>query len=299
MFQVLFIVFIIGYSIKDRLLGGVLVVLCFLSVLGCLSAISMLKEAIKENKRRQAYEELKKKYFVYAIVASLLAKMAKADGRVDFREINAASTIFTRVAGCSSSIAYKYCVNVFRLAKDDILTIYDYAKLLISVVNDQDARMLIYEFIWSVATADGILAETEDGMLRRLPSCLQIPSSAYATFKCAWEQVKREKERRRQQAYERYRQDEYKRRSEEARNQRQQRSGSMSGKLADAYRILESSEDMSVAELKKKYRELARRHHPDVLRANGISEEMIKWATEKMAEINNAWEIICKERDIK
>ena len=38
------------------------------------------------------------------------------------------------------------------------------------------------------------------------------------------------------------------------------------------------------------------RYHPDRLRAEGVSESMIAIANRSMSEINEAWDIIKKER---
>jgi DnaJ like chaperone protein len=50
--------------------------------------------------------------------------------------------------------------------------------------------------------------------------------------------------------------------------------------------------------LRRAYRAQAKKHHPDLLRAQGLPEEMITRATEQMARINNAWEEIKRARGI-
>ena len=41
--------------------------------------------------------------------------------------------------------------------------------------------------------------------------------------------------------------------------------------------------------MKKAYRALAKKYHPDTLRAQGLPDEMVGRATERMARINAAW----------
>ena len=41
--------------------------------------------------------------------------------------------------------------------------------------------------------------------------------------------------------------------------------------------------------MKRAYREKAKKCHPDVLRAQGLPEEMIGKANEQMARVNEAW----------
>ena len=59
---------------------------------------------------------------------------------------------------------------------------------------------------------------------------------------------------------------------------------------ADAYAILGVDESCSDAELKKAYRRMMNRHHPDKLVAKGLPEEMMRIATVKTREIKAAYD---------
>ena len=50
--------------------------------------------------------------------------------------------------------------------------------------------------------------------------------------------------------------------------------------------------------LRRRYRELAKKNHPDALRAQGLPEEMVGKATERMSRINAAWSTIRAARGI-
>lgn len=72
------------------------------------------------------------------------------------------------------------------------------------------------------------------------------------------------------------------------------------GKDADnPYEILDADPDVSDAEIKKIYRNLVRENHPDKLMAQGLPQEFIDLANEKLASINAAYDRICKQRGIK
>ena len=62
--------------------------------------------------------------------------------------------------------------------------------------------------------------------------------------------------------------------------------------MNDPYKILGVPEDASDEEIKKAYRELARKYHPDNYHDNPLED----LAQEKMKEINAAYEQITKER---
>ncbi|MGZ8548893.1 MAG: DnaJ domain-containing protein, partial [Sulfuricurvum sp.] len=63
-----------------------------------------------------------------------------------------------------------------------------------------------------------------------------------------------------------------------------------------AYALLGLSQGSSMDDIKKAYRTLVREHHPDIIKAQGASDEYLKIATEKVQEINAAYEMIKKSR---
>lgn len=67
---------------------------------------------------------------------------------------------------------------------------------------------------------------------------------------------------------------------------------------ADPYEVLGVSRSDNDDEIKSAYRKLIREHHPDVLIAKGVPQELIDTATEKMAHINNAYDRIEKDRSL-
>lgn len=66
--------------------------------------------------------------------------------------------------------------------------------------------------------------------------------------------------------------------------------------LDHAYGILEISPTASKQEVKRAYRRLMSRNHPDKLIAKGLPEAMIKMANEKTQKISKAYEQICENK---
>ena len=201
-----------------------------------------------------------------ASVAAMLAKMAKADGVVSRHEIAGVESAFRRLG--FTPAARRYAIEVFRRAKDDSHSIYDYARDFANAVDSVEVRELFYEILWDVAGADGVFSGNELLILQRIPRALGIRLDWYAYFAS-------------------------------------QRLGGRSGgrrspqnPLADAYAVLGASADDSADELKRKYRELAKRNHPDALRAQGLPEEMVGKATERMSRINEAWAAVKEARGL-
>jgi DnaJ like chaperone protein len=66
--------------------------------------------------------------------------------------------------------------------------------------------------------------------------------------------------------------------------------------LTHAYALLNISSDASKQQVKRAYRQLMSKHHPDKLIAQGLPETMIKMATEKTQAIQKAYESICNAK---
>jgi len=79
-------------------------------------------------------------------------------------------------------------------------------------------------------------------------------------------------------------------------NQRTQRPPPTSTLISNAYTLLNIKPTSTQAEIKKAYRRLISRHHPDKLMAQGLPESMIKLANDKTQQITKAYELICKDR---
>ena len=199
-----------------------------------------------------------------ASAAAMLAKMAKADGVVSKYEIACVEQAFRRLG--FTPAARRYAIDVFRQAKNDDRSIYDYAADFAETVDSPEVCELLYEILWDVAGADGTFGQNELLILQRMPRALGIPVEWYGYF-----------------ASQRLRRD---------------TGAAARDPLAEAYSLLGARAEDSADELKRKYRELAKRNHPDLLRAQGIPEEMIGKATERMSRINEAWAVIREARGL-
>ena len=200
---------------------------------------------------------------------AMFAKMAKADGQVSRDEIQTVEYAFTRLGFAPEDRAV--AVEAFRAAKDDARTIYDYAWLFTSVVTNRTVRELFYELLWDLACADGTVSPREDAILRSMPAHLRISPEWYALH--AREHLAGGGSARGGASG--------RRRAEDAPPPRD--------RLAEAYATLGVPSGASDDAVKKAYRALAKKYHPDTLRAQGLPDEMVGRATERMARINAAW----------
>ena len=64
------------------------------------------------------------------------------------------------------------------------------------------------------------------------------------------------------------------------------------------YQILQVDKEASLEIIEKAYKTLVKKYHPDIITGQGASQNIIDEATTKLQEINEAYEIIKKQRGI-
>lgn len=199
----------------------------------------------------------------------MLAFIAKADGHISKGEVDVASRCL-RAMGLSES-EYQQCVAAFNSIHDASFSSFMACAEGFAHVATSEACTLLYEMLWIVAAADGVLEPGEDNLLRSVASPLGIDTLLYHYFK------------------RRYFGDGTS--HADGRSQQEQ-------ELEKAYAKLGCTSSDTDEALKTAYRKLAMRYHPDRLRAEGVPEGMISQATRSMAEINGAWETIKHARGL-
>ena len=200
-----------------------------------------------------------------ASAAAMLAKLAKADGCVTQREIVAVEAAFARLG--FDAATRDYAIAAFRKAKDDAHTIYEYAAEFSEAIGSVEVRELFYGLLWDIACSDGTATREELEILQRMTVALGIRSRWFDFYA-------------------------------KSHNSERGRCGATGGEsdLVAAYATLGVSATASDEEIKAAYRELAKKNHPDLLRSQGLPDEMVVQATERMKRINEAWQIIRNAR---
>lgn len=205
----------------------------------------------------------------------LSAAVIKADGRFVKSELNYIKNFFLRNMG--EAQAYSALLRL-REIMDSNYNIHS----VCSELNQNSTiyeRLLVLQFLFGIASADGALEEVEIAKIREISDACGIPAHDFESIKAMY-----------QGGYQQYG-------GSYGGNQSSQNYAPYSmHSLEEDYKILEVSPEASDEEVKKSYRTLAKKYHPD--RVAHLGEDMQRAAEEKFSKLGEAYNNIKKARGI-
>ena len=216
----------------------------------------------KLNKDALAHSEL-------GLFVALSAKVAKADGRVDELEAELVSNMFTDISALfpDPEATKKLLKEIFDEEKNAPHNLDLVAQALYKTLEkDVHKRQKMVEFLVNLTYIDGTLSQSEEDMLHRIAYHLGFSER---DLKAMMERFG---------SY--------------------HRNSIKESSIDQAYALLGVTAQATNDEVKKAYRALVREYHPDIIKSQGASEEYLKEATEKVQDINAAYEMIKKSRGI-
>src|SRR3990167_403720 len=216
----------------------------------------------KLNKDALAHSEL-------GLFVALSAKVAKADGRVDELEAELVSNMFTDISALfpDPEATKKLLKEIFDEEKNAPHNLDLVAQALYKTLEkDVHKRQKMVEFLVNLTYIDGTLSQSEEDMLHRIAYHLGFSER---DLKAMMERFG---------SY--------------------HRNSVKESSIDQAYALLGVTAEATNDEVKKAYRALVREYHPDIIKSQGASDEYLKEATEKVQDINAAYEMIKKSRGI-
>lgn len=204
----------------------------------------------------------------------MMGYIAKSDGRVSEREINYARDVMRRM-GLNAQQSQE-AINFFNLGKQPDFDAYAAVENLKRACWRHPSLLRNFlEIQIQLAMVDGTLNQSKRAALQQLYQQFGIRGFSFDQF---------EQQQRAGQQYQRYYQ--------QARSNPRQH-------LNDAYTVLGIAASATDADVKKAYRRLMSKNHPDKLAAKGLPPEMVKLANEKTQQIKSAYETIKQARGMK
>lgn len=218
---------------------------------------------------------------------SVMGHVAKAKGKVTKEEIQLATIMMERMNLHGDQ--RKAAQDAFRDGKDADFPLEEVLeKVRISTGGRFDLMQFFLELQISAAFADGEIHPSERNVLHKIAKGLGFSS----------EQLERRLHM--QEASFRFQRGGFGgQHQQHSSTGGQWQQASQQHMLSDAYSVLDISEDADDKTIKRAYRKLMNEHHPDKLMAKGLPPEMMNMAKEKSQEIQNAYDLIKKERGFK
>jgi len=225
----------------------------------------------------ESAEQYRAQMAFFTALFSVMGYVAKADGRVNEAEIELTRKVMARLP--LSEAMRKTAMRLFTEGKRSDFNLDGTLDQLRSECRNSFALLRAFvEIQLELALADGALHAAEERILLRICERLRFSRFELYALKAALEAQLRVAQggRRGQQAYVREREP----------------------TLAESYAALGVSAAAGDEEIRRAYRRLLSRHHPDKLAAAGMPEEKIRLANDKTREIRKAWEAVRKARNL-
>jgi DnaJ like chaperone protein len=255
-----------------RIVGTVLALLAFKNLIGALIGFAIgyyfdraFAKVINANLKAPDDDVPDIKALFMPFMFTALGHLAKVDGRISEAEIQRVEDIMKHYG--FDTAARDEAIRCFQDGAkqenhfDELLNAFVHA-----VRNKPDVKKIMLELLISLALADGLIHPKEESLLLKIAVALGVHERV---FQLLLNQLK---------------------------GQKTYSTSTKENALEQAYKALgvNESDDMDV--IKKAYRRLMSEHHPDKLIAQGVPEEVIKIATEKVQIIQSAYELIKKQR---
>ena len=205
------------------------------------------------------------------LLVALMAKVSKADGKVCELEAEVLKHTFNDISSHfeNSEEIREKLKKLYDIEKNSFDNLIDICNKLYNLTkHEYHKRVKIMEYLLNLAFIDKELSNTEKMITEDISNALKIKIEDFNNLINTFETFYA------------------------------QQASNKAISLEKAYEILESNPADDAATLKKNYRSLVKKHHPDIISGQGAAQSIIDEATKKLQEINEAYELIKKDKGI-
>lgn len=230
----------------------------FLLILGG-AIFLLLKVQLSNNLRKQANVNEAK------FLVSLLAKVAKSDGRVGELEARLISQVLDDLSRKVSGVigVREYLKDVYNSQKENVDNAYETARNYKRAFNlNYDTCVARLTFFLNLAYIDGEFNTSEQAVIRNIAYGFGIDKDTLDEIILKFDNFY---------------------------SSRFKTNSNTGIEKNDPFEVLGLSKSANFDEVKLRYKELVRQYHPDILMGRGESKEVIESSTKKLQEINEAY----------
>jgi len=224
---------------------------------------------IKVNIKQDLQGELKD--HEAGLLIALMAKVAKADGAVCELEAEILKHTFTDISNAfnNSSHIREELKSIYSKEKESFENTIDICNKYYKLTKSSyEKRLQVMQYLLNLAFIDGDFSDAERMIIEDISNNIKIKSNDLNTMINEFT------------AYYSNRQNDSKL------------------NLEKAYELIQIDSSVDDKQLKKQYRSLVKKYHPDIVTGKGADQATINEATKKLQEINEAYEIIKTSRGI-
>ncbi|TLD85291.1 molecular chaperone DjlA [Helicobacter sp. MIT 11-5569] len=202
----------------------------------------------------------------YGLIVALLAKLAQSDGKVCELELELMENTIMDITNALMLQSAMYQKDeilsiLHQIFKETTQSVEELTMRYAAYTKGQyKSRLKLVEYMFSLAYADGKLGENEREIILDVAAYLEIDNTDFNTL------------------YEEY--EKFYANTIQAKD------------IQESYKILGVSEEDSIEHIKDAYKKLVQEYHPDILHHKGLDESIIEKYTQKLQEINTAYEAI-------
>ncbi len=204
------------------------------------------------------------------LLISLMAKVAKADGKVSELEAEILSHTFTDISNHfeNSEEIREKLKAIYKEQMNSFDNTIDIAKKYLKLTkNEYSKRLKLMEYLLNLAFIDNDFSKAEFMITEDIANALEIKKSDFETLIAQFERFYKQKQNAKELS------------------------------LAKACEVLGVDINDDMGAIKKKYRQLVKENHPDIITGQGASQSIIDEATAKLQNINEAYEVLKKVKN--
>ncbi len=203
------------------------------------------------------------------LFVALCAKVAKADGRVHELEAELIGNMFNDISKVfpEPHRVKEYLKEIFAEEKQRPRNVDSVvSQLYVLIRRDRNKRQMMMNFLIHIAFIDGEVSYAEENLLTKIAAFLHFSGNELENMM-----------------------DQFRTHFS---------STPVHSTIEEAYALLDASPTDDLKTIKQKYRTLVKKHHPDIIQAQGADEHYVQDATQKIQKINEAYELIKKQHTL-
>lgn len=190
---------------------------------------------------------------------SMLAKLARSDGRITPQEVDAIERFMAVDLGLDPE-SRRAARGIFNKAVDSNESFQDYAAQFYGQFQGEPHLLeMMIDIMLRVSVSDGKLSDTEESLVLSAVRMFRLSDETYEKL----------------------------------------RARHLGDTLEKYYSILNASPDDSDEIIKQQYRKLVSEYHPDKIASKGLPDPFIQFANDKFREVKDAYEKVKARRGMK